>query len=135
MKLQCNKCNTVVTKEIIEGTRDESMTRINKPVNDDEPDFSKRVMTPGRFVIEHTHQCWTYNEENGISTPVGPKTRKFLVSEEDLTNIIIANESKGCCKLDYFDVLCECGAELGHGRNDCWQDDFCSIAADAVNQI
>ena len=136
MQLRCDKCGAFVTKEITKvGTRDEAMTRINKPTSDDEPDFSKGVMMPGRCTIEHTHQYWTNDEENGTCTPVGPKTLRFLVSEEDLTNIIIANESKGCCKLDYFQVLCKCGTELGHGRNDCWQDDFCSIAADVVNQI
>lgn len=81
-------------------------TAINTVQISEEPYDTKSSVIPGT--------CFISRHNDGL----------VVVSEESIPGAKFANMSKGCCKYDHFDVACaECGAMLGDGANDCWQED------------
>ena len=81
-------------------------TAINTVQISEEPYDTKPSVIPGTcFISRHTDD-------------------HVVVSEESIPGAKFTNMSKGCCKYDYFDVVCaECGTVIGSGENDCWQTD------------
>ena len=121
MRLYCKACNTELTGTLIPAAPEQAYS---KELTDPEFDIHKYRMLPGLFYKDTRPVCWSHDETTGDSTPSGDVKDYHAVAEQSLTGAKLANESKGCCKFDHFDVVCGCcGAELGWGGNDCWQDD------------
>ena len=130
MRLYCKACNTELTGTLIPAAPEQAYS---KELTDPEFDIHKYRMLPGLFYVDNRPECWVFNEETGDSTPSGESKDYYVVAEQSLTGAKTVNESKGCCNFDHFDVVCGCcGAELGWGGNDCWQDDNALIDADLV---
>lgn len=81
-------------------------TAINTVQISEEPYDTKSSVIPGT--------CFISRHNDGL----------VVVSEESIPGAKFTNMGKGCCKYDYFDVVCaECGTVVGAGENDCWNED------------
>lgn len=121
MRLYCKACNNELTGTLIPAAREQAYS---KELTDPEFGIHKYRMLPGLFYVDSRPEFWVFNEETGDSTPSGESKDYHVVAEQTLTGAKLANTSKGCCKFDHFDIVCGCcGAELGWGGNDCWQND------------
>lgn len=129
MRLYCKACNNELTGTLISAAPEQAYS---KELTDPEFGIHKYRMLPGLTYFNMAPECWVYDEEKGESVPRGEVRGINVLAEASLTGAKVVNQSKGCCKFDSFDVVCgSCGAELGWGGNDCWQDDKVNIE-DAV---
>jgi len=110
MKLICQKCKIVISKEITEL---KNLSALN---NNDQADY----IPEGFFIIE--------NGEHDINTK-----GQIIMNLKDLINSIYhtdTNRLNGCCGYDGLDGInrvCINNHEIGTENSDCWMPHFISI--------
>lgn len=113
-QIQCNACSGKVSSPVFKTIRGKAFSggKLNKSIF---------------FTEDGVYPHWTWDEVTEISTPCGDPINEMICNVKSLKNTQRINQSGGCCNLDYFDVMCDCGVVLGHGGDDCWQDDACHL--------
>lgn len=119
MKLYC-KCGHCLTKDLVKVTHKEAYYKILESIE-------KVYGEDGISVTEFDVSQWgikagTYHKWKRKSW-WGKHKNVYVVNPDDLVGAILYNKSKGCCRLDHFEVKCgTCEENLGYGADDCWTD-------------
>lgn len=118
MKIVC-KCGNTLTKELNKvkhkdayniKTWDEEVGTEYDPYTYEHKEYS---------VKEGTYHRW---EMKGRSW--GNYQNSYVISDKDFVGVEMFDQSKGCCRFDYYGLKCNsCTTSVGYGNNDCWQED------------
>ena len=120
MKLYC-KCGNCLTPILSKVTHKEAYYRIVESiekvyggdgVSEEEFDNSQWGVKEGTY-HKWKRKGWWYGKHKNV----------YVVNPDDLIGAVVYDKSKGCCRLDHFEVKCgACEENLGYGADDCWTD-------------
>ena len=121
MKIVC-KCGNALTKNLQKVHHKDAYNCVSlteKLVGFEEGDTETEWEDKEFSVKEGTYHRWDRKHSFW-----GKFKNVYTVSDKDFTGAEVFDESKGCCRFDYYGLKCsQCGEEVGYGNNDCWQDD------------
>ena len=118
MKIIC-KCGNLLTKELSKvhhkdaynvKTWDEEVGTEDDPYTYEHKEYS---------VKEGSYHEWEMKDRSW-----GAFQNSYVISDKDFVGVEMFDQSKGCCRFDYYGLKCSiCGTHVGYGNNDCWQED------------
>ena len=119
MKLYC-KCGNCLTPTLSKVNHKEAYYRIVESIEKvyGEDGVSEEEFDNSQWgVKEGTYHKWKRKSWWGKQKNV------YVVNPDDLIGAVVYDKSKGCCRLDHFEVKCGvCKENLGYGADDCWTD-------------
>jgi hypothetical protein len=131
MKLHCNKCNKVLTKDLYQTKKLKQHIEHDYCVGDEDgfPSYHKTVIELPQGAYLATNKSVTifdYKVESagrvGRRLQFYKKPATFSVSKADTLNVPNFKEGWGCCDYHGTDLVCSCGSIVGTMNYDCWID-------------
>jgi hypothetical protein len=131
MKLHCNKCNKVLTKDLYQIKKLKQHIEHDYCVGDEDgfPSYHKTVIELPQGAYLATNKSVTifdYKVESagrvGRRLQFYKKPATFSVSKADTLNVPNFKEGWGCCDYHGTDLVCSCGSIVGTMNYDCWID-------------
>ena len=132
MKLHCNKCNKVLTKDLYQIKELKQHIEHDYCVGDEDgfPSYHKTVIELPQGAYLATNKSVTifdYKAESGdglvgrrLQSYKDPAT--FSVSKADTLDAPKFKEGWGCCDYHETNLVCSCGSVVGIMNYDCWID-------------
>ena len=132
MKLHCNKCNKVLTKDLYPSNKFNQHTEDEYCVGDEDgfPSYQRTVveLPKGTYFVTKEHTTvFDYRAEYGDGL-VGHRLQfykepaTFSVSKADTLDVPKFKSGYGCCDYHDTDLVCSCGSVVGIMNYDCWID-------------
>ena len=132
MKLHCNKCNKVLTKDLYQTKKLKQHIEHDYCVGDEDgfPSYYKTIIELPQGAYLATNKSviiFDYKAESGGGL-VGRRLQfykepaTFCVSKADTLDAPKFKEGWGCCDYHDTDLVCSCGSLVGTMNYDCWID-------------
>ena len=118
MKLHCNKCNKVLTKDLYQTKK------LKQHI---EHDYCVELPQGAYLATNKSVTIFDYKAESGdglvgrrLQSYKDPAT--FSVSKANTLNVPNFKEGWGCCDYHGTNLVCSCGSVVGIMNYDCWID-------------